>query len=291
MRVEELMKEVDTHVKRLVEVFAFLLKYKILFRGTGLEFAGLREYAPGQDDATRIDWKASLRTQKLYVKQYEEERDLDIFILFDASSSMLFGTQERLKSEYAAIVAGALTFAAIETGDNIGFAMFSDKIRKFLEPSQDPAQYYHILSFLANPDYYGGACNLGNALTFLLNNLRERTVLFIISDFIGIGESWKDPLKMISAKLDRVIGIMVRDLRDTYLPKGVGYVRLADPFSGKMITVNLDSVREKFEFLAKQQERIVEEEFLKSKAGFVKVYTHEPFVEPLIRYLQLMEEY
>jgi len=187
--VEELMEEVDTHVKRLVEVFAFLLKYQLLFRGTGIEFVGLREYIPGQDDAMRIDWKSSLRTQRLYVKQYEEERDLDIFVLLDTSGSMLFGTQEKLKSEYAAIVAGAITYAAIETGDNVGFAMFNDKIQAFLTPSQDAAQYYHILSLMVNPNYYGGRCNLAESLLFLLNNLGEKTVLFIVSDFIGVGKN------------------------------------------------------------------------------------------------------
>ena len=132
---------------------------------------------------------------------------------------------------------------------------------------------------------------MGDSLLFLLNNVRERTVLFIISDFIGMDEGWRDSLKMICGKLDKVVGIMVRDLRDTTLPKGVGYMRFKDPFSGKVLTVNVDEIREKFEELSKQQEKEVEKEFLDSKAGFVKVYTHQPFVESLINYLQLTEEY
>ena len=291
MRVEELMREIDVNVKKLVEAFAFLFKYRILFRGTGVEFAGLKEYVAGEDDATKIDWKASLRTQRLYVKQYEEERDLDIFILVDASASMLFGSQEKLKYEYAAILAGSLAFAALENRDNVGFAMFNEKIIGFIEPSQEIANYYHMLENLSRVSNYGGRCKLGDALTFVLNNLAEKTVLFVISDFIGLDEKWRDGVKMVSAKFDRVIGIMVRDLRDTYLPKEVGYLRFQDPFSGKILTVNVDKIRKKFEEEAKKQEKEVEEEFLRSGAGFVKIYTHEPFIEPLIRYLELWEEY
>ena len=288
--IDELMNEVDANVKKLVEIFAFLLKYRVLFKGTGIEFVGLREYVPGQDDATKIDWKASLRAQRLFIKQYEEERDLDIFVLLDSSASMLFGTQKKLKSEYAAVVAGAIVFSAIETGDNVGFAMFNEKVEPFLTPSQDPSQYYNILSFMVNPKYYGGKCDLKDSLLFLLNNLEEKTVLFIISDFIGIGNNWKSPLKMVSAKINRVVGIMVRDLRDSFLPHGTGYIRFKDPFSENFITVNLDNIRIKYEKLAARQERNIEKAFLEAKAGFVKIYTHEPFVEPLIRYLQLIEE-
>ena len=283
------MEEIDVRVKKLVELFALILKYKILFKGTGLDFAGLKEYVPGEDDAKRIDWVASLRTQKLFVRQYEEERDLDVFILLDTSASMLFGTQKYLKSEYASILAGCLGFAAIETGDNLGFATFNANVSNFLEPSQDISQYYQMLSFMVNPKNWGNECNLEGALKFVLENLRERTVLFIISDFIGIGSKWKDSLKMASAKFDRVIGIMVRDLRDTYLPQGVGYMRVRDPFTGKVKTVNVDKIRKKYEELAKKQEIEIEREFLASKAGFVKMYTHQPFVEPLIKYLQMSE--
>ena len=68
--IEELMTEIDAQVRQLADVFRFVLKYRIMFRGSGIEFAGLREYIPGQDDAIRIDWKASLRANKLYIKQF-----------------------------------------------------------------------------------------------------------------------------------------------------------------------------------------------------------------------------
>jgi uncharacterized protein (DUF58 family) len=287
--IEDLMNEIDVNVRELVDVFRFLLKYQILFKGSGIEFAGLREYVPGQDDATKIDWKASLRSKKLYVKQFEDERDLDVYILLDVSNSMLFGTQEKLKSEYAAVVGGAIAYSAVESGDNVGFAMFGDDVRIALDPVGDISQYYKILRCMVDPGYYGGGCDLGGSLSYLINIVAERTILFIISDFIGIGKGWEDSLKMMAGKLDKVVGIMIRDVRDSFLPRGIGNMRLSDPFSDKVLTVNLDKVGGEFEKLARKQEEKIENEFRDGGMGFVKIYTTEPFVKPLVNYLELTE--
>ncbi len=285
--LEELMMEIDAHVRQLVDVFRFVLKYRIMFRGSGVEFAGLREYVPGQDDAIRIDWKASLRANKLYIKQYEEERDLDVYILFDSSASMLFGSQERLKSEYAAIVCGAIAYAAVESGDNVGFGMFSDNMLVSLDPMSDITQYYKILRHVVDPQYYGGRCNLGKSLDYLVNALRARTILFLISDFIALDRNWADSLKMLGGKLDRIVGIMSRDIRDSELPEGVGYMRFKDPFSDQVMNVDVDKIREEYNYMTERQEKHIESEFQDVGLGFVKVYTSDPFVEPLVKYLTL----
>ncbi len=288
-KVNQLTSEVDANVRELVDTFRFLLKYIILFKGSGVEFSGLREYSPQQDDATRIDWKASLRSKKLYVKQYEDERDLDVYILLDSSSSMLFGTQDKLKSEYAAVVAGTLAYAAVDAGDNVGFGMFGDNIHCVLDPLSDITQYYKILRFVVDEKNWGGGCNLTDAMSFLVNIVADRTILFIISDFIGLSPGWDDAVRMMAGKVDRVVGLMVRDVRDSYMPKGVGSMRLADPFTSKVLTVDLDKVSDEFERLARKQEREVEHVFIEGGMGFVKIYTNEPFVRPLIQNLELTE--
>jgi len=285
--IKELTREIDANVRELIDVFRFILRYKILFRGSGIEFAGLREYIPEHDDASKIDWKASLRTKKLHVKQYEEERELNVYILLDVSSSMLFGTYEKLKSEYATVMVGTIAYAAIESNDNVGFGMFSDDIKISLTPTGDLSQYYHILTLMVDPRCYGGECNLDKALSHVVNSIDERTILFIVSDFIGIGEGWEDAIKMVSGKLDKVIGIMIRDPRDTFLPEGVGNIKFADPFSDKILMVNVDKIRKKYENETKKQEEKIEREFINSNAGFVKIYTNEPFVKPFVEYLQL----
>lgn len=283
------MKEIDANVRELVDTFRFLLKYIILFKGSGIEFASLREYVPGQDDATKIDWKASLRSKKLYIKQFEDERDLEVWILLDASNSMLFGTQEKLKSEYAAVVAGTLAYAAIEAGDSVGFAMFGDEVKAILDPISDISQYYNILRIVVDPKKYGGGCNLEGALSYLVNIVADRTILFVVSDFIGVGRGWDDALRMMAGKIDKVVGLMVRDVRESFMPTGIGNMRLSDPFSDKVVTLDLDKVSEEFTRLAKKQEKRIEQVFIEGGMGFVKMYTNEPFVKPLVHYLELTE--
>ncbi|UCG95901.1 MAG: DUF58 domain-containing protein [archaeon] len=287
MDMKELMYEVDSKVKRLSDVFSFLLTYQILFRGTGLEFAQLKEYVPGEDDATRIDWKASLRTGKVFIKQYEEERDLDIIVLLDVSSSMEFGTQNRIKREFAGIIAGSIISAGIQIGDNVGFCMYSEEVKKFLEPSNDETQYYRSLELIVDKRNYGGKADLDKALRFILNNVKENTILFLISDFITPGKEWEESLKMVSNKLNDVMGIMVRDLRDEFLPDGTGNFRFRDPYSDRSIIVNLDKAKEHYEKMAREQYEYVKSNFRRSNVGFVKVFTHEPFIKALIRELTI----
>ncbi len=287
MDMKELMYEVDSKVRRLSDVFSFLLTYQMLFRGTGLEFAQLKEYVPGEDDATRIDWKASLRTGKVYIKQYEEERDLDIIVLLDVSSSMNFGTQNKIKREYAGIIAGAIISAGINIGDNVGFCVYSDEVKKFLEPSNDETQYYRSLELIVDTKLYGGRANLDKALRFILNNVKENTILFLISDFIGADSQWEDSLKMVSNKLNDVMGVMVRDLRDEFLPEGSGNFRFRDPNSDRTVIVNLDKAKKYYEKMAREQSEHVKTVFRRSNAGFVKIFTHESFVKALIRELTI----
>ncbi|MBN2101264.1 MAG: DUF58 domain-containing protein [Candidatus Aenigmarchaeota archaeon] len=287
-----LINEIDKEVKKLVDVFRFMMKYQILFKGSGIEFAGLREYVPGQDDATKIDWKASLRSKSLYVKQYEEERDLFVHVLMDSSSSMFFGTQNRTKYEFANIIAGAIIYASVETGDNTGFSIFNDKVVANLEPSNENTQYYKALRLMIDHKNQHGKFDMVDALTYVLNTADPRTILFIVSDFIGLkGEEWKDVLKMLGGKLDRIIGIMVRDIRDDVLPKNIGYMKLRDPFSDRILVIDSDAARIKYEKLAAEQVKMIEDEFRNTRAGFFKVYTTDTFVRQLIKYIELSEGY
>jgi len=282
-----LMKEVDINVKKLIELFRFILKYRIIFRGSGIEFAGLREYTP-EDDASRIDWKSSARTGKIYVKIFEEERDLDLFLLVDVSNSMLFGTAEKLKSEYATILAATIAYAGIEVGDKVGVGLFSDKMVKVIPPAQGSLQYFKILKALVDPDNYGGLCNLGDALKYVNRFIRKRSIIFIVSDFIGAEHDWFDELRVTGYRFDRLLGIMVRDPRDDFLTTGVGSMRFSDPFSDKKMVVDVDKYVEEYKKAAKLQRLFVEKQFHINNGGFVQTYTTEPFIKPLMRYFLLL---
>ena len=130
MEQHELNINVDTAIKKLEVLVKNLVRtrregfYLSLFKGKGLEFESYKEYTFG-DDASLIDWKASMRTNTLVVKRFREERDLKVLFVVDVSNKMLFGSTERLKCEYAAELAAALSYIVLAAGDRIGFCFFS----------------------------------------------------------------------------------------------------------------------------------------------------------------------
>jgi len=285
MKLKELAAEIDANVRQLMETFQFVLKYKLLFSRTGIEFSGFKQYVEGEDDAKDIDWKTSLRAGKLYVREYEEEIDLDVIVLLDTCSSMLFGTQRWLKSEYASIIAGAIASASLQIGQRFGFVLANEDKQIMVEPSSDISQYYLMLNFMVDERNFGGKCALHKAINSLLNVVDMRSIVFIISDFIS-PTPWESALKMLAGKVEKVFGIFVRDIRDEKLPEGSGLFRLCDPYTGESMVVDLDKVRDEYERKAKEQSEKVIEAFRTSGCEIVKVYTHEPFIATLIKQLE-----
>ncbi len=290
--IKKLMTEIDIEVKKLADIFRLVLKYKMIFRGKGLEFYGLRQYEEG-DDAFMIDWKATLRSNpsreisKLYVKVFEEERDLDVMVLLDASPTMLFGTGRKLKSEYASLIAGAVAYAALESNDNTGLIMFSDRINVFIPPTKESSQYYEILAALVDRNNWCGKKDFSAALDFAVKLLRSETMLFIISDFINVGNGWWDKLKLAASKFEGVLGIMIRDRRDIELPKGAGYYRFKDPITGRVMEVDVDKYADEYKRKALEEIKMVENGFHRAGVTLIKYITDEPFVKPIVHWLDI----
>ena len=107
--------------------------YKSVFKGKGLEFSGYRGYTL-EDDSNLIDWKASARTNEILIKEYSEERDVDVFFLVDCSPRMLFGSTEKLKAEYVIELTASLSHAILEAGDSAGLALYSDDVKADILP-------------------------------------------------------------------------------------------------------------------------------------------------------------
>ncbi|MFB6199834.1 MAG: DUF58 domain-containing protein [Candidatus Nanohaloarchaea archaeon] len=267
-----LKEEVDSEVKEINEVFRFVLKYLEEFQPSGVEFSELRKYRSG-DDASRIDWKSSNRLNDIYVKEFDEIRDLDVFIVLDASSTMTFGTSDKLKSEYAAVLAAAMSYASADNGLKVGIGIFGGE-ETFITPSSGLKQYRKILNEVSDPGNYGGSFDLKSAIDKTVNNIKSKSYLFVLSDFIETGEGWSDRVKMASSKFENVLCIMVRDLRDYKLPDA-GNVRLGSPNSSGQQVVNTSRIREDFEERVEKQEEKVRKKVIGAGADFLKIDTRE----------------
>ncbi len=278
------IKKLELVTRQLV-TSNFIGSYKSAFKGRGLEFDGYREYSTG-DDASLIDWRASVRSVgKVLVKEFVEERNLDVFFLIDASATMVFGTHHKLKNEYAAELCASLAYAMLQAGDSVGMALFGDRITHHLPPTGGHKQYYALLKALADAGYYGGGKNFIPALEYANAVLSRGTLLIVVSDFIGVRGNWMPLLKIAGRKFG-LVAFMVRDPRDLELPPGVGEVVLADPYSDKQLLVDVDRVNDAYNRIARVQVEVVRKDFVDAGGGFLLLRTDAGFVDPVIKFFQ-----
>lgn len=286
--VTSVLRELEV-VMRVLTESRIVSRYRRIFKGRGLEFEDFREYTTS-DDATRIDWMASKRANKLLIRLFKEERDINVFFMVDVSRSMLFGSTKKLKHEYAAELVTALSHFVLESGDKVGLLLFSDKVMKYVEPAKGTKHFYIMLKNLLTPEFYGGGYNLTNALDFLMNTVQDRSIVFIVSDFIGLEKDWEKIMKQSSAKFDGV-AIMVRDPRDENLPAGVGQMVIADPYSEGEILIDCNdkAKRSEYERYVRNEKENIRATLKVARWDLLEVSTKEGFVSPLIRFLKRRE--
>lgn len=150
-------------------------------RGNSAEFAQHREYVPG-DELRRIDWKVFARSDRLVIKEFDEETSLDCHILVDGSESMAFGSLEWTKFEYARWCAAALAHLVLQARDTAGLVLFDEVERKKVPPKTGAEQEHDILAAL---DAYkpAGQTKIGDVLFWLNGRLRRKGIVVIFSDF------------------------------------------------------------------------------------------------------------
>ncbi|MFB6245363.1 MAG: DUF58 domain-containing protein [Candidatus Nanohaloarchaea archaeon] len=284
---DQIADEIDVEVKRVSELFRLILKYKEQFQASGIEFSDLREYV-SSDDASRIDWKNSAKTQDLYVKEYEEEKDMDTFILLDVSDTMMFGTAEKLKSEYASVMAAALAYGSVDAGINVGIGMFGDD-QRIITPGGGQEQYQKILHELTDPENYGGKLNLEDALSDTIGQIKEDTAVFIISDFLEIEGDWKANMKLGNIKFRHMLSIITRDLRDYRIPE-VGNMRFESPDGKNQSLVNTAQQAEKFNRKAEKEEEELKDKLRSSGSASIKVDTRDNFAAKFAKFFDQNRE-
>jgi len=264
----------------------FLIKnifYERVFRGKGLEFDGFRPYNYC-DDASLIDWKATMKLNSPLVRQYVEERDLKILFIIDVGDNMVFGSGDKLKNELSAEISASLGHLLISLGDTIGFVLYSDKIKQMRLFSKGMRQFYIFQNSLLNPENYGEASNLKNVLKTVAHYLKKVSSVFIISDFINLEDS-EEELKKFITRFE-TIGIMVRDPIDLELPDLKKEVIIEDPQTGRQMLINPGVIRYQYKKYAMEQKKKVEKLFKDKNSDLIDIYTNEDFVKPLSEFLK-----
>jgi uncharacterized protein (DUF58 family) len=260
--------------------------YHSVFKGRGMAFSEVREYQVG-DDIRSIDWNVTARYASPYVKIFEEERELTVVLLVDISGSQSFGTHSQFKRDLVTELCAVLTFSAIQNNDKIGVLFFSDKIEKFIPPKKGKTHALRIIRELLEITPTGKGTDVGNALKYLTNVLKKRSIVFLVSDFITSG--FDEHLKIASNRHD-TIAVQIYDKYEEELPKA-GLVRTYDPESGNMdwIDTNDKNVRQEYKSWRETMQKNLANICTRNKVDMIKIRTDESYIAPLQNFFKKRE--
>ncbi len=260
-------------------------EYTSAFKGRGMEFEEVREYRFG-DDVRTIDWNVTARMHNTaYVKVYREERELTLMLMVDVSSSMRFGSTDKLKQEVAAEIASILAYVAIKSNDKVGLIVFSDKIELFIPPKKGRAHVWRVIRSILTFKPEGVMTDLSAPLEFLSKVCPRKSISFLISDFIG--DNIKKNLQMVKRKHD-IIAIPILDPREIALPD-VGFIELADAETGQRILVDTSdkAFTGGFAQLAKKELDERKRFFGSLNIDHIAILTEGSYIDPIIRFFRL----
>ena len=201
--------------------------FRSLYRGQGIEFAGVREYLRG-DDVRTIDWNVTARSARPFVKMFDEERELQIFLIVDRSVSMQEGSKSKTRLESATEIAALLTLSAERNSNPVGAALFSGQIEFAVQPKNSPEQTLLLLSRMDEMPKRSRGTALAASINAAGKLLRKRSLVFVLSDFRAGG--WEDAFAHLAARHD-VVAVRVTDSVDSSLPE-IGSIMARDPESG-----------------------------------------------------------
>ncbi len=213
------------------------------YHGASLVFSEHREYVKG-DDPRHIDWRAYCRSERLYVKQYEEETNLRAYIVLDASASMDYGSVGMTKLEYGCYLAAALAYLMIRQQDSVGLVVFDKDIRSFLPPRGAPAHYKRLLAELENLKP-GERTDLSRTFHDLANHLKRRGLIIIISDLLDDPQRVLRAIRHFRHKQHEVILFHVLDKDELSLPFDQ-VTTFRDLETGARLQVEPATVREQY---------------------------------------------
>lgn len=248
-----------------------------LFQGEGFEFAELREYIYG-DDVRKIDWKTTAKLGKPFVKIYKEERELNVVVVSMLGGSMYFGTV-RQKNDIVAELVATLGFSAVKNSDLFTHILFADELYERSKPSKKHFSIHKAVEDITAFDLLGKEADFAKLTETLNHRLKKKSLLFILSDFIGDID-----LKLLSKKHD-VVAVIIRD-RFEEDPSELGYLRLIDMESRESFEGDINSgALNAYKKAIHENDEKLYRQFKKQGIRFVKVYTDE---EPSLKLMKSM---
>jgi uncharacterized protein (DUF58 family) len=277
--------------------------YRTLMRGGGVDLADLREYQL-HDDVRHIDWNVTARLQSPYVRQFLEDRDLTAWFLLDLSGSVDFGSSDTTKLAVSAGFVATLARVITRRGNRVGAVMYGREVDTVLPPG---ASRTHVLQLLqrmrsrprreasggdakaASAGGSGGATSLADLIHTAAAVIRQRSLVFVVSDFIST-PGWEDALARL-ARRHEVIAVRLVDPLEMALPD-VGLVTIEDAETGEQLFIDAadPDFRDRYAAIAEQQEQALFDALGRSGADTLELATDDDLLDALLRYADLRRQ-
>ena len=211
-------------------------EYESVFKGRGMEFDEVRKYQVG-DEIRSIDWNVTARMGEPFVKRYVEERELTVIFLVDLSASGTFGSTHQIKNEVAAELCALLAFSAIKNNDKVGLIVFTDCVELFVPPAKGTTHVLRLVRELLDFTPRQTKTDISAGLEYLGRVTNKKSVIFLVSDFIG--EGFEHQLRVLGKRHD-LIAVSITDPREVKMPN-IGLIALEDAETGEQILMDTGS--------------------------------------------------
>ncbi len=252
--------------------------HKSAFKGKGMSFDKVREYQIG-DDTRHIDWHVTARFNSTHIKVFEEERDLDFYLLLDLSRSMDFGGK-KTKKEILIELAAIFIFTAIRNNDKIGAIIYTDRIEKFIPAGKGKKHGLRILTDLIQFKTQSKTTDFSQALKRLNSYLKKPAYVFSISDFLDTNINEHDVI--IFSKKHDFIAIKIEDKREKKLPQ-FGFLHLYHAETQQKYWFNSLNIRNRHLFATDYHENSNKtvQTLMRCGVNSISINTEQGYIEPL----------
>jgi uncharacterized protein (DUF58 family) len=282
------LANMDLRARLVVEGFLTGL-HRSPYHGFSVEFAEHRQYMPG-DEIRHVDWKVYGKTDRFYVKQFEEETNLKSYLLLDQSTTMRFSTQAVNKFQYASFLAAALSFLMIRQRDAVGLLLFAERHQQYIPPRALPGQLTRILKLLEmSSPLERTPTGIGAALHNIAERLKRRGLIILLSDLQPNDPETDLPaiisgLRHLRHQKHEVLVFQILDPAEIDFPYSSEAI-FEDMETGERLPVQPNFLRRAYREAARAYYDALQRASRENHIDFVPLNTTAPFDQALLQYL------
>lgn len=280
------LKGMEMKARMVVEGFIAGLQ-KSPYHGFSVEFAEHRQYMPG-DNIRDIDWKVYAKTDRHYIKQYEEETNLKAYLLLDCSKSMAYQSGGIMtKLDYSGLLSGALSYMMLRQRDAVGLVTFDEKIRRYIPP-RSKSGHLHVLLKELSEQPASDATDISSALHEMAERIKRRGLVVLMSDLLDDPEKIISGLRHFRYHKHEVILFHILDPRERDFAFA-GEAVFKDMETGEEITTSPYQIKRAFASSAKQFSEQISSACRQSNIDYHPIDTSMPFDKALYAFLAKRE--